>query len=137
MDQSKPHPPPGGGDDNIELTEVALDVRTGGGDPESLKSPAPPPEEESLNDLLASLPDLPEDLDIPTEAPPLEFQAGEDLRRELAQRLSDLEMKELVREVIQETVERLARELLPEMAAQVLERELHLLKKRLTEPDQS
>jgi len=164
MDQEKPpHPPPAHGEDDIiELTEVVaeaptevvLDFRAGSDDLGPLKSPAPAPApapapvpeetrespltvqgEESLEDILASLPDLPADLDIPTEAPPLEIQAGEHLRRELAQRLAEAELKELVREMIQETVERLVRELLPEMAAQALERQINLLKKRLTETD--
>jgi len=158
MDQEKPpHPPPlDGEDDIIELTEVVaeaptevvLDLRAGRDDLGPLKSPAPAPvpeetrespamgqDEESLEDILASLPDLPADLDIPTEAPPLEIQAGEDLRRELAQRLDEAELKELVRQVIQETVERLVRELLPEMAAQALERQINLLKKRLAETE--
>jgi hypothetical protein len=93
-----PHPPPPGGEDDIiELTEVVedappetpedataevvLDFRSGGNDLESLKSvvkpteepqEAPPatPREESLDDFLASLPDLPEDLDITPETPP-------------------------------------------------------------------
>jgi hypothetical protein len=158
-----PHPPPPGGEDDIiELTEVVedapaeivedataevvLDFRSGGDDLESLKSlvkpqddkqAAPPvtPPEESLDDFLASLPDFPEDLDISPETPPLQMPATQDLRQELAERLSDAELKELVRQVVQETVERLAREVFPEMAAEALERELHLWKKRLTESD--
>ena len=58
-----------------------------------------------------------------------------DLRQALAERLSDAELKELVRQVVQETVERLTRELFPPMASEALERELTLWKKRLTEPD--
>lgn len=163
-DQTTPQSPapPGSKDDIIELTEVVddapaevpenataevvLDFRSGGDDPESLTPPvkpredkqaAPPaaPREESLDDFLASLPDLPEDLDIPSETPSLKMQAAQDLRQELAERLSDEELKELVRQVVQETVERLAREVFPEMAAEALERELHLWKKRLTESD--
>jgi hypothetical protein len=158
-----PHPPPPGGEDDIiELTEVVedapaeivedataevvLDFRSGGDDLESLKSlvkpqeeaqEAPPavPREESLDDFLASLPDLPEDLDIPPETPPLQMQAAQDPRQELSERLSDEELKELVRQVVQETVERMAREVFPEMAAEAIERELHLWKKRLTESD--
>jgi len=40
-----------------------------------------------------------------------------------------------VRQVVQETVERLVREMLPEMATAAIEREVNLLKKRLTETD--
>ncbi len=159
-DQATPQSPAPSGseDDIIELTEVVddaptevpedataeavLDFRTGGDDMESLKSPVTPtkepqeaPREESLDDFLASLPDLPEDLDISPETPPLKMQATQDLRQELAERLSDEELKELVRQVVQETVERLAREVFPEMATEALERELHLWKKRLTESD--
>lgn len=162
-EQTKPSPPPSGGEnDIIELTEVVehaaaevpedanaevvLDFRTGGDDLESLKSmvkpskgeqEAPPmvPQEESLDDFLASLPDLPEDLDISTETSPLQKQATQDPRQELAERLSDEELKELVRQVVQEKVERLVEELFPKMAAEAIERELNLWKKRLTESD--
>ncbi len=163
-DQTKPPPPspPGGEDDIIELIEVidearvevvddaadevVLDFRPGSDDLASLKSPgahrekkqgipsAVPPEE-SLDDFLASLPDLPEDLDIPAKKPLPGMQATPDLSRELAERLSDAEIRELVRQVIQETVERLARELFPEMASEAIERELNLWKKRLSQSD--
>ncbi len=86
-------------------------------------------------DFLASLPDLPEDLDIPSETPPPQQGADPALPQELAERLSDAELKELVREVVQEKVERLAREVFPEMATEAIERELNLWKKRLTESD--
>ncbi len=143
----------------IELTdeaaaEVVLDLRAGSGDLSSLKAPEEPPEEpagepteeqtpappeagaeKSLDDFLASLPELPEDLDISPEPRPLQAPPALELPPEVAQRLSDDELKELVRQVVQETVERLARELLPPMASEAVERELALLKKRLTEPD--
>jgi hypothetical protein len=93
-------------------------------------------DEGSLDDLLSSLPDLPDDLDIPAEAPPLEFRGKTpDLRRELAQRLTDPELRELVQEVVQETVERLAREMLPDLAGEALDRELARWRKRLLEQD--
>jgi hypothetical protein len=157
--RTKPPPPPpaGEGDDVIELTEVVaeapaevvdeanaevvLDFRPGD-DLASLKATAEPrekepaaPKKESLDDFLASLPDLPEDLDISPEAAPPPKPAAPVLPQDLAQRLSDPELKELVRQVVQETVERLARELFPQMAAEAIERELNLIKKRLTEPD--
>ena len=162
LDRTKPPPPAGGEDDLIELTEVVeeapleltdeataevvLDFRPGSGELASLKSPpvaqeekppTPPaaPSEESLDDFLASLPELPEDLDIPPEETPRKSPAAMDLRQELAGRLSDAELKELVRQVVQETVERLARDLFPQMASEAIERELTLWKKRLTEPD--
>jgi hypothetical protein len=163
FDQTKPPPPPPaeGVDEVIELTEVleeapaevvdeanaevVLDFRPGNDDLASLKSTAEPreeteappaaPPEESLDDFLASLPDLPEDLDISPEASPPPRPAAPDLRQEVAQRLSDAELQELVRQVVQETVERLARELFPQMASEAIERELNLWKKRLTEPD--
>jgi hypothetical protein len=163
FDPTKPPPPPPaeGVDDIIELTEVVdetpsemaddatsevvLDFRPGSDEMASLKSTAEPrmekPEtpavtrEETLDDFLASLPDLPEDLDITPEATPSPRPEAPDLRQELAQRLSDEELQELVRQVIQETVERLARELFPPMASEAIERELNLWKKRLTEPD--
>ena len=162
LDRTKPPPPASGEDDLIELTEVVeeapleltdeataevvLDFRPGSGELASLKSPpeaqeekppTPPaaPSEESLDDFLASLPELPEDLDIPPEETPRKSPAAMDLRQELAGRLSDAELKELVRQVVQETVERLARDLFPQMASEAIERELTLWKKRLTEPD--
>jgi hypothetical protein len=162
FDQTKPPPPPvEEGDDVIELTEVVaeapaeevdeataevvLDFRPGD-DLASLKSTAEPleeepaaspaaPKEESLDDFLATLPDLPEDLDISPEVSPPPKPAVPVLPPDLAQRLNDPEFKELVRQVVQETVERLARELFPQMASEAIERELNLIKKRLTEPD--
>jgi hypothetical protein len=122
--------------------EVVLDFRPGSDELASLKSSAEPreekpaaPREDSLDDFLASLPDLPEDLDISPEASPPPGLKTPDLRQELAQRQSDAELQELVRQVVQETVERLARELFPQMASEAIERELNLWKKRLTEPD--
>jgi hypothetical protein len=161
FDQSK-LPSAGEVDEVIELTEVVhetptemvdgataevvLDFRAGSVDLASLKSSAEPPEakpsappaarqEESLDDFLASLPDLPEDLDVSPEASPSPKPQVADLRQDLAQRLSDSALQEVVRQVVQETVDRLARELLPQMAAEAIERELNLIKKRLTEPD--
>jgi hypothetical protein len=157
-EQTKPSPP-SGEDDIIELTEVVeqsadetpedahaevvLDFR-GGDDLESLKSQVKPPEaepeappiapkEESLDDFLASLPDLPDDLDVSPETPPPPSQAAQVPHPELAERLSDEELKELVRQVVQEKVERLVEEMFPKMAAEAIERELALWKKRLTD----
>jgi len=156
FDQTRP--PPAGEDDLIELTEVVeevpleladegtaevvLDFSGGSDDLASLKAPAETREEkpsappgETLDDFLASLPELPEDLDISPETQPLRASPALELPPEVAQRLSDDELKELVRQVVQETVERLAREVLPQMASDAIEHELALLKKRLTEPD--
>jgi len=125
--------------------EVVLDYRPESEGLASLKSPAEAgeqpaaspaaPREESLDDFLASLPELPEDLDISPEAPPPPRPQVQDLPQDLAQRLSDAELEDMVRQVVQETVDRLARELFPQMAAGAIERELNLIKKRLTEPD--
>jgi hypothetical protein len=161
FDQNKSLSPPltGGDDEVIDLTEVVeeasapevdeaagevvLEFRPDRDDLDFLKSqvdtqeraPAAPPPEESLDDFLASLPDLPEDLDITASPKPAPAQGSPELPQELAQRLSDAELKELVRQVVQETVERLARVLIPELASQAIDRELNLWKKRLTEPD--
>uniref|UniRef100_A0A7V4LCC6 Uncharacterized protein n=1 Tax=Desulfobacca acetoxidans TaxID=60893 RepID=A0A7V4LCC6_9BACT len=153
-----PPPPPGSGDDDIiELTEVVeetpaevvLDLRDTGGSLDFLRAPGPleteppgaapsrPGEEDSLEDLLAALPDLPDDLELPgptpvvpppgkAAAPPPGPAPG------LAQ-LSEGELRDLVREIIEVTVTRLAREMLPELAAAALERELTRLKARLWE----
>jgi hypothetical protein len=88
---------------------------------------------DSLDDLLASLPDLTEDLEVPAKTPVKEAQPRMAGLQEMGQLIPEAELKEMVREVIQETVERLARELLPGLAAQVLERQFLALKKRLLE----
>ncbi len=88
--------------------------------------------EENLEDFWASLPDLPEDLDIPVEPPPPKPTPP---LQEMAERLSDKELRDLVRQVVQETVERLAREIFPDLAAKAIDRELARWKKRLVEPD--
>jgi len=123
--------------------EVILDLSAGGRDQESSvqppgeqqDSPFPVPGGDPLDDLLASLPDLPEDLDTAPEKTPPPEQAAPDLRPELAERLSDEELRELVRQVIEEKVERLIREVFPQMAAEAIDRELSRWKKRLTESD--
>jgi hypothetical protein len=158
-----PQPPPPGEDDLIDLTEVmedgepleltdeaaaevVLDFRNGTDGLAALKAPPAPPEEEppappaahpeeSLDDFLASLPELPEELDIPDNTQFLKGAAAPDLSRELAGRLDEAELQDLVRRVVQETVERLARELVPPLALEAIERELARMKKRLTEPD--
>jgi hypothetical protein len=164
FDHTKPPfpSPPGGADDIIELTElveevpaepfdeataeVVLDFQGENGmdilkameeAPEEAPPPDPPgvPQEDSLDDFLASLPELPEDLDVPAAAPPPVEPAAAPLGQELAGRLSDADLVEVVRQVVQETVERLARELFPKIACEAIDRELTLLKKRLTEPD--
>jgi hypothetical protein len=162
-EQTKPSPPlPGGEDEIIELTEMVedaaaeapeeaaaeavLDFSPGQDAQEALESlvkptgekkdsPPKAPREESLDDFLASLPDLPEDLDTSPETPPAQQQGAQDIRQDLTERLSDDELKELVRQVIQEKVERLVQEVFPEMAAEAIDRELALWKKRLIESD--
>jgi hypothetical protein len=143
-ERDKPSPAsPGGEDDIIELTEVVesalaeapedapaevvLDFSSGGHHQESLKSlvklseergehSSKAPREESLDDFLASLPDLPEEMDTAPETPPPPQQTASDPGPELVERLSDEDLREMVRQVIEEKVERLAREVFPEMA---------------------
>jgi|UniRef100_A0A7V6A575 hypothetical protein len=125
--------------------EVVLDYRAGSDDRTPLKFSVKPVEpreekppasqEESLDDFLASLPDLPEDLDISPEAPPPPRPQAAVPPQDPAGRLSDAELRDMVREIVQERVDRLARELFPQLAAEAIERELNRLKKRLTEPD--
>jgi hypothetical protein len=117
-----------------------------------LKEPAPPPsppapaaaaEDESLDDLLASLEDLPEDLGTPPPLPPAAAPleeapvapAGleEAVRRELEAFLTEDRLKEIVREVIQERVDNLSRDLLPQVAAETMDRKIAALLKRLAE----
>jgi hypothetical protein len=161
-DQNTPTPPfPNGGDDDIiELTElvdeapaevvdyataeVVLDfspdsdlsaLKAPAEPPEEPDAPAPAPGEESLDDFLSSLPELSPDLDLSLQTPLPPPPAALALGQELAAHLSDEELRELVRQVIQETVERLAREVFPDMAAQAIDRELARWKKRLSDPD--
>lgn len=126
--------------------EVVLDFSSGDQDPKSLKSlvkpPAEPPDspskvprEDSFDDFLASLPDLPEDLNTSPETPLPQKQAAPEPGPELAERLSDEELRDMVRQIIQEKVEQLARELFPQMAAEAIDRELGRWKKRLIESD--
>ncbi|MGQ9687916.1 MAG: hypothetical protein ACUVXF_03880 [Desulfobaccales bacterium] len=160
-DQSEPSSPRRGEDDIIELTELITEesaetakdngaevvVDLGASDdlsslkaafqrppePEAAASPTPP--SESLDDFLASLPDLPEDLDVPLQSPEPVAPAAGAVPQELIGRLSEEDLRELVRQVVQETVERLAREMFPDLAAQALDRELNRWKKLLRETD--
>jgi hypothetical protein len=57
------------------------------------------------------------------------------LAQELPAGLGEEQMRELVREVVQETVERLCREMFPAVATEVVSREIAALKKSLEEED--
>jgi hypothetical protein len=122
-------------------------------------------QEESLDDFLASLPELPEDLaaaagesapkevpapevppisevlpapeppPAPEAPPPVAAVSPEGLHQQVESALNPEELQAMVREVVQETVEKLARELFPQVAAEVLDQHLAALKKRLLEGD--
>jgi hypothetical protein len=49
--------------------------------------------------------------------------------------LSETQLKELVREVVQEAVEKLTQELAPQVTAQMLDRKIGALRKRLAEEE--
>jgi len=113
--------------------------------------------EESLEDLLFSLKEVPEELAAapapemaiepipePPEKPvPLPEVAGppaaaaavseEDIRQQVQASLSEDRILEIVREVVRETVERICRELFPEVASRVVTQEIAALKKSLEE----
>lgn len=99
--------------------------------------PEAAPAGEELDDFLASLKDLPEDLGSSASAPPapgaespgLHHSLEEAVRRELAAFLQSPQFKEM----LQETVEKMSQDLLPRLAAQVLEQKIAKIFKRLEE----
>jgi hypothetical protein len=129
--------------DQQELDSLALRESA---PPESPPAtPAPAAGDEDLNDFLASLKDLPEDLGtpaiaaaaheplVPQESPARPGELEEAVRRQLASSFSEDQLKEIVREVVQETVEKLSQELVPKIAAQVMDQKIAALLKRLAE----
>jgi len=104
-----------------------------------------PEEDHTLDDLLASLKDFPEDLGPQAAAPPLSAASpvvpkAADLPGTVPSTpgpaLPDEEhLKALVRELVQEVVERLAREIVPQVAETLVAREIKALKKRWAEED--
>ena len=111
----------------------------------SAGGPESPPEVtlagEELDDFLASLKDLPEDLGASASAPPapraeppgLHHGLEEAVRRELAAFLQSPRFREMLQEVLQDMVEKMSQDLLPRMAAQVLEQKVAKIFKRLEE----
>jgi hypothetical protein len=111
------------------------------------EAPAAADEDEALDDFLASLKDLPEDLGSPAISPSFsEERASQEypvpqatleevVRRELESFLSEAQLQEIVREVVQETVGKISQELVPQIAAQVMDRKIGALLKRLAEEE--
>lgn len=130
--------------------EVVLEISPGGSELDSLLGkdlPAPAAPETSpaakanddLNDLLASLKDLPEDLGAPAKAPGeggvLRGKPEMAGREELRWSLTETQLRDLVREVAQETVEKLLRELAPQVTAQVLDGKINAWRRRVAEEE--
>lgn len=129
--------------------EVVLEIASGERELESLlgkeaapqeaPSPTPAAEDEDLEDFLASLkdsdpaavPPRPPESASSRELSVSQAELAEMVRREVASCLSEAQLKAIVREVIQETVEDLSRELLPRLAAEVMDRKVSGLLKRL------
>ncbi len=142
-------------------TEVVLEIASGGQELDSVflkesmsretaspsEAPAAAAEDDALDDFLASLKDLPEDLGTPAippssgetlafqESPPPQAGLEEAVSRELEAFLSEARLKDIVREVVQETVEKMSQELVPQIAAQVMDRKIAALLKRLAEEE--
>ena len=134
-------------------SEVVLEISAGEQELDSLfLKDSPPPSspetpgsadaDDDLSDFLASLKDLPEDLGTPAVplAAPMKAAAPQGApepvgRGELMLSLSETQLKELVREVVQETVEKMSRELVPQVAAEVMDRKIGALRKRLAEEE--
>ena len=108
-------------------------------------SQEPGGEDEVLDDFLASLKDLPEDLGAPaipptgSETPAIQEDTAPQpdnegtVRREVESFLSEAELKAIVREVLEETVEKISREILPQVAREVTDRKVAGLLQRLTQ----
>jgi hypothetical protein len=110
------------------------------GPEEAAASASAPDLEEDLDDFLATLKGLTE-----AERGPASFtaeswrsQAGleELVRQELTSFLHSSRFSEIVQTEVQKTVEKITRELLPQIAAQVLERKIAALVKRLAEEEE-
>ena len=163
-DQLNQTPPTAGEEEDILLltdvveappSEVVLEIAPEEQELDSLffkesTSQEPPPQEprgedEVLDDLLASLKDVPEDLGAPAIPPTGSetqlIQEGtaplpgieETVRREVESFLSEAEFKALVTEVLEETVEKISREILPQLAREVMDRKVAGLLQRLTQ----
>lgn len=151
-----PRPPEDGEEEIIELTdlveeeslapgpgtegEILLQLEPHTEAAQGRKSPfpgadSPAPEGDSLEDFLASLPDLSEDLEVKADPGPLAQAPQAASPPQLPGLMEEDELRALVREVIQETVERLAREMIPVLARQAIDQELRRWKKILSETD--
>jgi hypothetical protein len=141
-----------------EVNELdSLDLKSllsQGAEPEPEPPPAPKEEkDESLEDLLFSLKETPgepvpgpepeaalEPEFVPTPAPemavpPLAAAAAppEELPPQVQAALSEDQIRQIVRAVVTEIAEKLCREMFPEVASQVVAREIAALKKSLEE----
>ncbi len=143
----------------IELTEVLeegpsevvleLSSLEGGGalSLDDLKSSEPEPAEvavpegeESLDNLFDALQDLPENLEAPAApaaaaaaVPDSSEVAVDEVRQAVLSQVSPEQLQEMVEQVVRETVEGLVRELFPQIAEEVIGREIAALKKTLAE----
>src|SRR4030042_1685056 len=134
--------------DSLDLKTLLAEEAEDKTEPPAPPGDAPGEKDESLEDLLSSLqetpeepPTAPEAESAPEPAPPPEMAvpppvaaAPEEERRQQGQAaLSQDQIREIVREGVQEPAERLCRELFPEVPSQGVSREIAALKKSLEE----
>jgi hypothetical protein len=127
-------------------SEVVLELYPGKQDVDSLflkdsplqsspKTPASPDAEDDLGDLLASLKDLPEDLGAAPGAATREQTAVPEEpeapgHREPMLYLTEVQLKEIIHEVVQETGAQLTQKLALRIAGEVLDRKIGAWRKR-------
>jgi hypothetical protein len=101
-----------------------------------LEKPASGGADDDLSDFLASLKDLPQDLDIPAPLPATpqgEPEAAAPV--DLLAFLGEARLKELLQEVVQETVAKLTQELAPQIIGEILDRKIDAWRQRQAEEE--
>lgn len=125
-----PGPAAGPKEENAEsLEDLLSSLNFAPGEPAAAPAPEPEPEP-------APAPEpLPEPAPPPESAvPPVAAAASlEEVRQQVQVSVSEDQIREIVREVVQETAARLCRELFPGIASEAVAREIAALKKSLEE----
>jgi hypothetical protein len=140
--------------DSLDLKSLLSEEAEAETRPPEPPVPAQEKKDESLEDLLFSLKEEPEEpaaapapemvfepipepeepVPLPEMAPPAAAAVSEEeVRQEALAGLSEDRILEIVREVVRETVEKICRELFPSVASQVVNQEIEALKKSLEE----
>jgi len=141
--------------DSLDLKSLLAQEVEAEGQPPEAPVPAGGGKEESLEDLLSSLKEEPEEppaapapeipfepipepgepVPLPEMAVPPEAAAvsEEEVQQQVQASLSEDRILEIVREMVRETVEKICRELFPAVASQVVTQEIEALKKRVEE----